>query len=141
MWYILFRHLRMSLLPFLLSPQTKPVKMASTIHIFINNLFFSVSQCYPGYGASAAVCKRWLRCMMVGREEIEDLLVDVLVAYLFINPHPFRPPSSPLTAFLRFLTLLSSTHWHLSPIIVNFNNILTRKYTLYVSCPIYLCLL
>ena len=70
--------------------------------------------------------------------------VELIVAYLFIHPAPLDPPGSPLSGFLRyllyfyncriltdlcnrFLRLVSTHSWHLTPLIVNLDGSLKQK--------------
>lgn len=74
---------------------------------------------------------------------ISDEAVELMVAYLFVSPAPFTPPGSPLTTFLRFLSLLANFDWLADPLIVNFNNELsgvTTPLTFVLTTPLTLVL-
>ncbi|KAG9448910.1 hypothetical protein H6P81_008875 [Aristolochia fimbriata] len=81
---------------------------------------------YPIYGPVVRLAKRWvtshLFSLFLGEEAIE-----LLVAYLFLRPFPFRVPCSRITGFLRFLRLLSNYDWTFSPLVIDINNDLTLE--------------
>jgi hypothetical protein len=68
--------------------------------------------------------------MQIDESEMPDLLIELVTASLFLNPEPFSAPVQPLIAFLRFLHTFANTHWHTTPIILNFNHLLSRNYYL-----------
>ncbi|XP_065188804.1 nucleolar protein 6-like isoform X1 [Sycon ciliatum] len=78
----------------------------------------SLSQQYPAYSMTCRLAKRWLSSQLMARF-FSDEIVELLVAYLFINPGPFQPPGSGISGLLRFFTLLVTFDWAGQPLIVN----------------------
>ncbi|XP_013410468.1 nucleolar protein 6 [Lingula anatina] len=71
------------------------------------------------------LAKRWVCAQLLG-DHIAEEAIELLVAYLYLCPAPFTPPSSVASGLMRFLHLLSNHDWSLSPLIVNLNNELTN---------------
>ncbi|CAH1797578.1 unnamed protein product [Owenia fusiformis] len=78
------------------------------------------------YCAVARLAKRWISAQYLG-DYIQDEVVDMIVAYLYISPAPHTAPVSVLGGFSRFLYLVSTYDWNLNPLIINFNNVLTKE--------------
>ncbi|KAF0889199.1 hypothetical protein E2562_022458 [Oryza meyeriana var. granulata] len=76
---------------------------------------------YQVYGPVVRLAKRWISAHLFS-SFISEEAVELLVAYLFLKPYPFRVPSSRVAGFLRFLRLLSSFDWTFSPMIIDINN-------------------
>merc|ERR1719427_452742 len=56
---------------------------------------------------------------------INDEAIDLLMAYIYIQSHPYPSPGNSTVAFMRMLTLLSTFNFAEEPIIVDFNNEMT----------------
>ncbi|KAK4262169.1 hypothetical protein QN277_027756 [Acacia crassicarpa] len=76
---------------------------------------------YPIYGSVARLAKRWAASHLFSACLVEEA-VELLVAYIFLNPLPFNTPCSRITGFLRFLRLLSEYDWTFSSLVVDINN-------------------
>ncbi|KAF3447128.1 hypothetical protein FNV43_RR12308 [Rhamnella rubrinervis] len=76
---------------------------------------------YPIYGPAVRLAKRWIASHMFSSCLVEEA-IELLVAYIFLNPLPYNAPSSRITGFLRFLELLSDYKWTFSPLIIDINN-------------------
>ncbi|MED6181174.1 hypothetical protein PIB30_017149, partial [Stylosanthes scabra] len=70
------------------------------------------------------LAKRWVASHLFSACLLEEA-VELLVAYIFLNPFPLGVPCSRINGFLRFLRLLSQYDWTYSPLIDNF--LLRRK--------------
>lgn len=79
---------------------------------------------FPVYGQVVRLAKRWVSAHLFSNALTEET-IELLVAHLFLEPLPFRPPCSRITGFLRFLRLLSQYDWSFSPLIVDINGDLT----------------
>ncbi|CAL4904049.1 unnamed protein product [Urochloa decumbens] len=77
--------------------------------------------CYQMYGPVVRLAKRWISAHLFS-SFISEEAVELVVAYLFLKPFPFRAPSSRVAGFLRFLRLLSSFDWTFSPMVIDINN-------------------
>ena len=51
----------------------------------------SIQQEHPLFSASVRLCKRWLASQMLWNL-ITDEALELIVAHLFIAPHPYSPP-------------------------------------------------
>ncbi|XP_071965006.1 nucleolar protein 6-like [Antedon mediterranea] len=83
-----------------------------------------LQQQYSTFGATVRLCKRWVSAQLLSNH-ISEESVELLGAYLYLSPLPYRVPSLPLVGFYRFLKLLINYDWNGSPVIVNFNNEMT----------------
>ncbi|CAJ2646395.1 unnamed protein product [Trifolium pratense] len=81
---------------------------------------------YPIYGPVVRLAKRWAASHLFSACLVEEA-IELLVAYLFLNPLPFDVPCSRITGFLRFLQLLSNYDWTFSPLVVDINNDLSQS--------------
>ncbi|KAF7828859.1 nucleolar protein 6-like isoform X1 [Senna tora] len=81
---------------------------------------------YPIYGPVVRLAKRWAASHLFSACLVEEA-IELLVAYLFLNPLPFDTPCSRITGFLRFLRLLSEYDWTFSSLVVDINNDLSQS--------------
>ncbi|XP_075220979.1 nucleolar protein 6 Mat89Ba isoform X2 [Lycorma delicatula] len=93
-------------------------KLTGTLH--------GLSLQFLSYGPTVCLVKRWLRAQMIDDELFPDVPLELIVASLFVSPEPFTIVLQPQTAFLRVLNILANRNWCLEPIIINFNQELTR---------------
>ncbi|XP_078616347.1 nucleolar protein 6-like [Branchiostoma floridae x Branchiostoma japonicum] len=87
-------------------------KLTSALH--------GLQQLYSSFSGCLRLAKRWVSAQLLHRH-VPDVMVDLLVAHVFLHPQPLTPPGSPAVGFLRFLHLLSTHDWKMNPLIVNFN--------------------
>ncbi|NXG08518.1 NOL6 protein, partial [Sakesphorus luctuosus] len=96
-----------------------------TLHLpYLTSSLHGLQQQHPVYGSTSRLAKRWVSAQLLS-DSISEECVDLLVAFLFLHPAPFTPPSSPQVGFLRFLNLLATFDWKNNPLIVNLNTGLT----------------
>ncbi|KAI5084140.1 hypothetical protein GOP47_0000309 [Adiantum capillus-veneris] len=81
---------------------------------------------YPAYGPTVRLAKRWIGSHLFS-DVLREEAVELLVAFLFVKPAPYSPPSSRITGFLRFLLLLRNYDWAFSPLVVDINGDFTGK--------------
>ncbi|KAM9509042.1 nucleolar protein 6 [Guaruba guarouba] len=91
---------------------------------YITSSLHGLQQQHPVFGSACRLAKRWVSAHLLS-DNISEECMDLLVAFLFLHPAPFTPPSSPQVGFLRFLDLLATFDWKNSPLIVNLNAGLT----------------
>ncbi|XP_015703764.1 nucleolar protein 6 [Coturnix japonica] len=91
---------------------------------YLTSSLHGLQQQHPVFGSTCRLAKRWISAQLLS-DSISEECVDLLVAFLFLQPAPFTPPSSPQVGFLRFLNLLATYDWRNSPLIVNLNAGLT----------------
>nr|XP_030113545.1 nucleolar protein 6 isoform X1 [Taeniopygia guttata] len=96
-----------------------------TLHLpYLTSSLHGLQQLHPVFGSTSRLAKRWISAQLLS-DSISEECVDLLVAFLFLHPAPFTPPSSPQVGFLRFLNLLATFDWKNNPLIVNLNTGLT----------------
>ncbi|KAK0686837.1 NOL6 protein, partial [Pygoscelis papua] len=96
-----------------------------TLHLpYLTSSLHGLQQQHPAFGSTCRLSKRWVSAQLLS-DNISEECVDLLVAFLFLHPAPFTPPSSPQVGFLRFLDLLATFDWKNNPLIVNLNAGLT----------------
>ncbi|RDX99089.1 Nucleolar protein 6, partial [Mucuna pruriens] len=96
------------------------------IHSQHANMINGLQSRYPIFGPVVRLAKRWAASHLFSACLVEEA-VELLVAYLFLNPFPFDVPCSRITGFLRFLRLLSHYDWTFSPLVVDINNDLSQS--------------
>ena len=81
----------------------------------------------PSFGPACCLAKRWLSSQLIDDFNFPEIAVELLLASLFLTPDPYKPAQMPQVAFLRLLEFFARCHWSSDPVIVNFNNEMTRK--------------
>uniref|UniRef100_A0A8B9FKR7 Nucleolar protein 6 n=1 Tax=Amazona collaria TaxID=241587 RepID=A0A8B9FKR7_9PSIT len=92
---------------------------------YVTSSLHGLQQQHPVFGSACRLAKRWVSAHLLG-DNISEECVDLLVAFLFLHPAPFTPPSSPQVGFLRFLDLLATFDWKNNPLIVNLNRAVAK---------------
>jgi len=64
---------------------------------------------------------------MLDESHIPEVVVELLMASMYLMPEPYKPAQMPQIAFLRFLELVARNHWNTDPVIVNFNGEMTSE--------------
>ena len=82
----------------------------------------------PSFGPTCCLAKRWLSAQLLDNSHIPDVVVELLVASMYLTPAPYRPSQMPQVGFLRLLESFARSHWNTDPVIVNFNNEMSSKY-------------
>uniref|UniRef100_W5KKI6 Nucleolar protein 6 n=1 Tax=Astyanax mexicanus TaxID=7994 RepID=W5KKI6_ASTMX len=108
------------------NPEAQALEVETQHKPFLTSTLHGLQQQHPCFGAVCRLAKRWLGAQLFMGEIGEDA-VDLLVAFLFLQPAPFTPPSSLQVGLLRFLHLLSSFDWRINPLVVNLNGKLTAS--------------
>jgi U3 small nucleolar RNA-associated protein 22 len=81
---------------------------------------------FPLLSPTIRLMKMWFdRHMLAGH--IRDEFIELLVARTFMQPYPWRTPSSTMTGFLRTLLFISRWDWRVEPLIVDFTGTMTSK--------------
>lgn len=73
--------------------------------------FFALSQ-------TTRLVKQWFNAQKLAGHFSEEL-IELFVLHVFLNPYPWRTPSSVTTGFLRTLDFLSRWDWRETPLIVD----------------------
>jgi U3 small nucleolar RNA-associated protein 22 len=81
---------------------------------------------FPLLSPTIRLVKTWFyRHMLSGH--ISDELIELLVVHAFVQPYPWRAPSSTMSGFLRTLSFISRWDWRLTPLIVDFTGEMTSN--------------
>ncbi|XP_077278515.1 nucleolar protein 6 Mat89Ba [Temnothorax americanus] len=81
----------------------------------------------PSFGPACCLAKRWLSAQLLDDTHIPGVVIELLVASLYLAPEPYKPAQTPQVAFLRFLEIVARAHWNTDPVIVNFNGEMTNE--------------
>eukprot|EP01006_Ploeotia_vitrea_P036526 TRINITY_DN66028_c6_g6_i1.p1 TRINITY_DN66028_c6_g6~~TRINITY_DN66028_c6_g6_i1.p1 ORF type:complete len:1294 (-),score=688.63 TRINITY_DN66028_c6_g6_i1:115-3921(-) len=89
---------------------------------------------HAAYGPTVRLAKRWIAAHMLSTR-VEDTFgaglcdeaIELLVAYTFLRPQPYRQPNSAFAGLQRFLQLLSTFEWADQPLVVDINDELTAE--------------
>ncbi|KAI4467643.1 nucleolar rna-associated protein [Holotrichia oblita] len=82
---------------------------------------------YPSFGPTCALIKRWLRSQMIDDYHISNTVINLWNASVFLNDPPYETAQLPQVAFLRFLKYVIDFDWKLNPVIVNFNDDISKS--------------
>ncbi|XP_058808859.1 nucleolar protein 6 [Phymastichus coffea] len=82
---------------------------------------------HQSFGPACCLVKRWLAAQLIDNSHMPDIAVELLLASIYLNSEPYIPSNMPQVVFLRFLEAFANEHWHTDPIIVNFNDEMTRE--------------
>jgi U3 small nucleolar RNA-associated protein 22 len=81
---------------------------------------------FPLLSPTMRLVKIWFdRHMLSGH--VSEEVIELLVARTFLQPYPWRSPSSAMTGFLRTLLFISRWDWRTEPLIVDFTGTMTSK--------------
>ncbi|KAJ8917111.1 hypothetical protein NQ315_012601 [Exocentrus adspersus] len=81
---------------------------------------------YPSWGPGTALVKRWLRSQLIDNFYFPDIVINLVSASLYLN-NTFPSANTPQIAFLRFLKFFAEFDWNLQPVLVNFNDELSKE--------------
>ncbi|GAB1599819.1 nucleolar protein 6-like [Argonauta hians] len=87
----------------------------------LTSILRSIGQQHQTYGLVVRLAKRWLSAHFL-LDYVPAIVVELLVASLFLDPHPFEVPKGSICGFLRFLNLVATFDWSTSPYFINLNN-------------------
>ncbi|KAI9822922.1 MAG: hypothetical protein M1832_002947 [Thelocarpon impressellum] len=73
---------------------------------------------YPLLSPTVRLVKKWFEAHLLSGH-IADEVVELLVVHTFVQPYPWRAPSSGVTGFLRTLSFLARWDWRAEPLIVD----------------------
>ncbi|XP_044017229.1 nucleolar protein 6-like [Aphidius gifuensis] len=79
------------------------------------------------FGPTCCLVKRWLSAHLIDDFYIPEIVVELIVAYVYLSPQPYEPVHMPQAGFMRCLEFFSSHQWKTEPIIVNLNNQITNE--------------
>ena len=70
--------------------------------------------------------KRWISAHMLS-PQVSPRAIELLVAYVFVHPHPYASPASAEVGFLRTVKLLATWDWRKDPLVIDLNGSLTTS--------------
>ena len=79
---------------------------------------------FPALSITIRFLKKWTSSHLITPFFAPELL-ELLCAYVFLCPQPWTTPSTPLTAFLRVLVLISKWDWPTDPLILDLGSDMT----------------
>lgn len=84
------------------------------------------TQCtrYPALSPTIRLVKKWFNSHMLYGHFREEF-IELVVLHIFLQPYPWRAPSSASTGLLRTLQYLSRWDWRVTPLIVDFSGTMT----------------
>ncbi|KAG1467061.1 hypothetical protein G6F55_000072 [Rhizopus delemar] len=93
-----------------------------------SHTFYVQAMCarYTAYSSTVRLIKRWFGAHMLS-PHINDEMIELLVAYVFLEPQPWTTPVSTFSGFTRVLNLLATWDWQITPLIVDIEGELTTK--------------
>ena len=74
---------------------------------------------FPLLSPTVRLLKRWCDAQLLSTHVSEEL-IELLVINTFVQPYPWRTPSSVATGFLRTLTFIAKWDWRTKPLVVPF---------------------
>ncbi|KAI9743279.1 MAG: hypothetical protein M1818_003125 [Claussenomyces sp. TS43310] len=75
---------------------------------------------FPLLSPTMRLVKMWFQTHMFS-DHISDEIIELFVMRTFLQPYPWRAPSSATTGFLRTLDFLARWNWRTNPLIVDFS--------------------
>ena len=81
---------------------------------------------HPLLSPSMRLMKKWRDSHLLSAH-ISDELIELLTIRTFVLPYPYQAPGSLRTAFFRTLAFIARWDWPNEPLIVDFNDSMTRK--------------
>lgn len=79
----------------------------------------ALSESNPAFQGTVRLAKRWTHAHMFS-DYIDEVVVELLCAYVFLSPFPYQSPETSLVGFLRFIHLVANHDWKDTPLYVNF---------------------
>ncbi|TGO29578.1 hypothetical protein BPAE_0013g00290 [Botrytis paeoniae] len=81
---------------------------------------------FPLLSPTIRLVKKWFDRHMLS-DHVSGELIELLAARAFLQPYPWKAPSSAMSGFLRTLLFISKWDWRSTPLIVDFTGTMTDK--------------
>jgi U3 small nucleolar RNA-associated protein 22 len=81
---------------------------------------------YPVLSPTIRLVKKWFMSHLL-YDHIGEELIELIVTRSFLQPYPWRAPSSLNSGFLRTVQFISKWDWRTTPLVVDFSGTMTRK--------------
>ncbi|EMR08443.1 hypothetical protein PNEG_03274 [Pneumocystis murina B123] len=83
-------------------------------------IFQDLCHKFKALSLSIRLTKKWFHSHLLSFH-VPEVLIELVVAKIFINSAPWPPPATANTGFLRCLSMLASWDWRSSPLIIDFS--------------------
>ncbi|XP_043670065.1 nucleolar protein 6 [Vespula pensylvanica] len=94
-------------------------KLSSALH--------GIHSQHPSFGAACCLTKRWLSAHLLDDSHMPNVAVELILASMYLMPQPYRHAHMPQVAFLRVLEIFAREYWNTDPVIVNFNDEMSKE--------------
>ncbi|XP_075979856.1 nucleolar protein 6 Mat89Ba [Anticarsia gemmatalis] len=84
-------------------------------------------QKHPSFGPTVCLFKRWLSAHLLSPPHFPPSVAELVVAAVFLLPHPTVPPASPSIGLVRVLDKVAHFDWATELIVLDFNEDMTRE--------------
>uniref|UniRef100_A0A2P2I6Y2 Nucleolar protein 6 n=1 Tax=Hirondellea gigas TaxID=1518452 RepID=A0A2P2I6Y2_9CRUS len=90
------------------------LQIQTTVTPRIMSALAGLGRQHNSYSACVRLCRRWVSSHML-EPYMPGLVTQLLVAHMYLQPAPFQVPHTPYVGLMRFLTVLSTTDWSMTP--------------------------
>uniref|UniRef100_A0A1I8ER67 Nucleolar protein 6 n=1 Tax=Wuchereria bancrofti TaxID=6293 RepID=A0A1I8ER67_WUCBA len=108
------------------SPASKLKELELVLEPQIASLLHSVSQQFEAFANTCRLATYWLSSHALS-DYLNEVILETIVASVFLKPLSVQPPRTPFIGFFHFLTLLSTHNWLVKPLLVDFDNDWTEE--------------
>ncbi|MCP9261486.1 Nucleolar protein 6 [Dirofilaria immitis] len=103
------------------SPTSKLKELEVILKPQLTALLHSASQRFEAFADTCRLAIYWLSSHALS-DYLNEMILETIVAYIFLKPFSVQPPRTPFIGFFHFLTLLSTHNWLMKPLFVDFDN-------------------
>lgn len=81
---------------------------------------------FPLLSPTIRLVKKWFAAHLL-TSHIHEEFIELLTMRVFLQPYPWRAPSSAMSGFLRTLQFIARWDWRATPLVVDFSGMMTGK--------------
>ncbi|KAK0168959.1 hypothetical protein PV327_002715 [Microctonus hyperodae] len=93
----------------------------------LTGAFHGLHSQQPTFGPTCCLAKCWLSAQLIDYSHMPEIVIELIVASMYLAPDPYKPAQTPQVGFLRLLEFFARERWSTDPVIVNFNNEMSRE--------------
>ncbi|XP_046821739.1 nucleolar protein 6 [Vespa crabro] len=93
----------------------------------LNGALHGIHSQHPSFGAACCLTKRWLSAHLLDDHHMPNVAVELILASMYLMPEPYRHAHMPQVGFLRVLEIFAREYWNTDPVIVNFNDEMSKE--------------
>uniref|UniRef100_A0A1I7VA14 Nucleolar protein 6 n=1 Tax=Loa loa TaxID=7209 RepID=A0A1I7VA14_LOALO len=108
------------------SPASKLKELEVILEPQLTALLHSASQQFEAFPDTCRLATYWLSSHALS-DYLNEVILETIVASVFLKPLSVQPPRTPFIGFFHFLTLLSTHNWLIKPLLVDFDNEWTEE--------------